>query len=203
MPVANLIEWRRFYSLGGQPPQSAKAFDVRLSGPLFQLPFVKRDAGGRPLPEDPESLATRNLLRGVTFGLPSGQDVARAMQKDHNALVNDPADPVQGLLPIEVLTPAEVGNLPGRLELHTPLWFYILKESEVRTCGRTLGPVGGRIVAEVFLGLLELDKQSFLNVDPLWTPTLAGHDDFKMADLLTFAGVVRPEAGPPPGQPWQ
>lgn len=216
VPRTNLIEWRRFFSFGGQQPQSAKAFDVKLSGPLFQLPFVKRDAQGRPLPEDPGSLATRNLLRGVTFGLPSGQDVARAMRRDHNTLVQsdllDAAessllspgrDVIEGLQPIKVLEPGEIGNLPGKLENHTPLWFYILKESEVRASGRTLGPVGGRIVAEVLVGLLELDKQSFLNASPLWTPTLAGTDDFKMADLLEFAGMVRPEDGPPPSQPWQ
>ena len=196
VPQSNLIEWRRFFNFG-TPPQSAKAFDVKLSGPLFALPFPKGT------PEDPKSLATRNLERGVTFGLPSGQDVARAMQAEHNALVDGPGEKVDGLQPIEVLTREEIGNLPGNLEQHTPLWFYILKESEVRAGGRTLGPVGGRIVAEVFVGLLELDKQSFLNAAPLWPPTLGENDDFKMTDLLTFAGVVRPEAGPPPSQPWQ
>jgi hypothetical protein len=37
------------------------------------------------------------------------------------------------------------------------VWFYILKEAEARGAGNQLGPVGGRIVAEVPLGLLRAD----------------------------------------------
>jgi hypothetical protein len=33
-----------------------------------------------------------------------------------------------------------------------------------------LGPVGGRIVAEVFLGLLFSDPSSYLHKNPGWTP---------------------------------
>ena len=60
--------------------------------------------------------------------------------------------------------------------------------------GLHLGPTGGRIVAEVFLGLLELDDTSYANVAGGWSPTLPQRsgsvgDDFTMADLLTIAGV--------------
>ena len=54
--------------------------------------------------------------------------------------------------------------------------------------GRMLGPVGGRIVAEVFIGLLQGDRGSYLQQTPTWTPTLG--QDFSMADLLRFAGVA-------------
>jgi hypothetical protein len=37
------------------------------------------------------------------------------------------------------------------------LWFYILKEAKARGAGNQLGPVGGRIVAEVPLELLGAD----------------------------------------------
>jgi hypothetical protein len=72
----------------------------------------------------------------------------------------------------------------------TPLWFYILKESEVVADGKRLGPVGGRIVAEVFIGILEGDRLSYLRQEPDWTPTLGKTKDFKMEDLLRVAGVV-------------
>jgi len=53
--------------------------------------------------------------------------------------------------------------------------------------------VGARIVAEVFIGLLQLDPDSYFNVQPNWVPTLATHDgtpeSFRMIDFLTFAGV--------------
>ncbi len=55
-----------------------------------------------------------------------------------------------------------------------------------------LGPVGGRIVAEVILGLMQTDDDSFLASQPRWRPTLpasAGGGDFRMVDLLTLAGV--------------
>ena len=36
---------------------------------------------------------------------------------------------------------------------------------------RQLGPVGGRIVAETFVGLLLADSSSYVSLNPLWTPT--------------------------------
>ena len=44
----------------------------------------------------------------------------------------------------------------------TPLFYYILKEAQLREDGLRLGPVGARIVAEVFVGLLQLDPDSYL-----------------------------------------
>ena len=62
--------------------------------------------------------------------------------------------------------------------------------------GEHLGPVGGRIVAEVFIGLLQGDPYSYLSQDVDWTPFLPTIDpattgsDFQMVDLLRFAGVA-------------
>ena len=55
----------------------------------------------------------------------------------------------------------------------TPLWYYILKEAEVQESGLRLGQVGSRILAEVFVGLIQGDEASFLNVFPKWKPTVA------------------------------
>jgi hypothetical protein len=54
----------------------------------------------------------------------------------------------------------------------TPLWYYILKEADVLHNGDQLGPVGGRIVGEVLIGIIDADPDSFRSVDPTWTPTL-------------------------------
>jgi hypothetical protein len=71
-----------------------------------------------------------------------------------------------------------------------PLWYYVLKEAEVVADGLQLGPVGGRIVAEVFIGLLESDPGSYLASRSRWRPTLPSkNDEFRMTDFLTFAGV--------------
>jgi hypothetical protein len=66
----------------------------------------------------------------------------------------------------------------------------ILKESELQADGKALGPVGGRIVAEVFIGILQGDPISYLQKEPGWKPTLGQNQDFTMADLLRFAGVA-------------
>ena len=77
----------------------------------------------------------------------------------------------------------------------TPLFFYVLKEAEVLSKGKKLGPVGGRIVAEVILGLIRGDPSSFLSVQPMWQPR-AGQfgapkdGEFSVADLLRFAQVT-------------
>jgi hypothetical protein len=120
----------------------------------------------------PGALAQRNLLRHLTFGLPSGQAVARAMGIEPLA-----CDKLEDL--------AEFG-----LQTTTPLWFYILREAHRRADGQHLGPVGGRIVAEVFVGLLLGDRLSFLRCDPHWQPTLGGNSAFSIVDLLKIAAVV-------------
>ena len=76
----------------------------------------------------------------------------------------------------------------------SPLWFYILKEAEVQESGLRLGQVGSRILSEVFVGLIQGDPASFMNVFPKWKPTLpsAMVGNFTMVDLLNIAGDVNP-----------
>jgi hypothetical protein len=88
---------------------------------------------------------------------------------------------------------AELQPFRGSFVTSTPLFYYILKEAQLREDGLRLGPVGARIVAEVFIGLLQLDPESYLSMQSSWLPTLPTHDgtpqSFRMIDLLTFAGV--------------
>ena len=69
----------------------------------------------------------------------------------------------------------------------------VLKEADLMADGRHLGPVGGRIVGEVILGLLQADPRSWVSAQPTWRPTLpaAGGDgrSFRMTDFLRFAEV--------------
>jgi hypothetical protein len=165
------VDWQTFFHVGPTPPgleslgaspKPNKRIDTKLSSPLFELPFGP--------PNDPQTLAQRNLLRHLTFSLPSGQRVAKAMN-------------------IDPLSRTDLSDVePLGFDMETPLWFYILKEAELKAEGKTLGPVGGRIVAEVFIGLLQGDRASYLQQNPNWTPILG--QDFSMADLLRFAGVA-------------
>jgi hypothetical protein len=64
----------------------------------------------------------------------------------------------------------------------------------VKAAGERLGPVGGRIVAEVLIGLLEGDSQSYLSQSPTWKPHFlpaATNGDFTMADLVKFTSRSR------------
>lgn len=168
------LDWRRFVDLpGGPAAQLTRRIDTKLAHALGKIP-----AG--PGVENP--LALLNLRRGWRLELPSGQAVARAM----------------GATPIPN---AELG-LPPEFAHEAPLWYYILKEAEVVTDGRHLGPVGGRIVAEVFVGLAKGDPNSYFNQDPTWTPATATSkgplmaplgSSFELRDLLRFAGL----GGPP------
>ncbi len=104
--------------------------------------------------------------------VPSGQRVAQAMQ-------------------LPELAPDDLDDLKT-FDLHrrTPLWFYVLRQAEATAGGEHLGPVGGRIVTEVIVGLIRGDRQSHLRQDPDWTPTYGSADSFTMVDLLTAAGAV-------------
>ena len=169
------VDWQTFFKLDAVNFRPNKLIDSKLSTPLMLLPGSRGPAPG--LPNDGvQSLASRNLMRHVNFGIPSGQAIARVMGA-------------------QVLTPAQLAELvPFKMDQSTPLWYYILKEAEVLEQGLRLGPVGSRIVGEVFIGLLKADKDSYLVVDKNWKPTLpsAKSGDFEITDLLTFAGVVHP-----------
>lgn len=71
------------------------------------------------------------------------------------------------------------------------LWYYLLAEAYHQHKGNRLGDTGARIVAEVFIGVINADALSYRNVFPRWKPTLPSltADDFIIVDLLNLAGV--------------
>ena len=80
-----------------------------------------------------------------------------------------------GIPPLSSAELAELQPIRASFVQSTPLLYYILKEAELREDGLRLGPMGARIVAEVFIGLLQLDPDSYLNMQPDWAPTLPTH----------------------------
>jgi hypothetical protein len=203
------IQWFRFFETGGAPGklQNARDIDTLLSAGLSMLPDT--------VVSDPDQLfhqlAFRNLMRGVALGLPSGQMVARAMGIPAELILGSQnRNPDLKLFEADEIDrkkegkakpwkepppPQELAVLKKAFGEDTPLWYYILREAEFLCNGKKLGPVGGRIVAEVFIGLLIDDKSSYLNMMPGWepeerfgaTPGAAKNEDkFNMALLLNF-----------------
>jgi hypothetical protein len=135
-------------------------------------------------------LPQRNLLRQLTWGLPSGQSIAQAM----------------GLTPLSAADLADIAAVYAPFATSTPLWYYILAEAKIVADGLNLGPVGGRIVTETLIGLLRADPTSYLSVFPRFTPFLGtdltlgssldpditGNRSYTRAHFLYYAGVVTP-----------
>jgi hypothetical protein len=164
VPSSRTIDWALFFDVPGFPPaQRAKLIDGRLARSLIELPAAITGGSDE---QAYHSLAGRDLERGHAYGLPSGESVARAMGED----------------PLDA---DEIGLADSDWGSETPLWFWVLREAAVRGDGERLGPVGGRIVAEVLVGIIEADPGSYLAVDPTWRPTLpARGDSFVLTDIL-------------------
>jgi hypothetical protein len=166
------IGWHTFFDFGDAKVKPNKTIDRHVSTPLFNLPL-----GTIASHEPPTALPQRTLLRHITWSLPSGQDIARAIGAD------------------KLTSPqlAELGDYGLNLNKSTPLWYYTLAEAELVENGLHLGPVGGRIVGEVILGLLQTDPNSYVVAQPSWTPTVprahSTDGGFRMIDFLAYAGV--------------
>ena len=164
VPAELAIEWRMLFDVNdARPAQRAKLIDGRLARSLIELPAA---ITGEVELDAYQSLAGRDLERGHAYGLPSGEAVAEAMGEA--PVADDP-----------------LGLGAAGWSGETPLWLYFLAESASRGRGEQLGPSGGRIVAEVLIGILDADRGSYRANEPDWTPTLPAREErFGLTDLL-------------------
>lgn len=194
LPSAWGIDWAFFFgklatAKKGQPqiPQPSYRIDASLVDPLGDLPEFA--AAGVPSPF--ASLAFRNLLRGFRMRLPSGQRVAQMigvnpLTEEELWSKRNEEETIQGW-------PEGVAFLNSHrkwLEGSAPLWYYILKEAEIRHHGHHLGQLGSRIVAEVLIGLAWCDHYSYLFQMPLWTPEHEQLGLTKSLDMLELTNFV-------------
>jgi hypothetical protein len=141
-------------------------------------------------------LALRNLERGRVFGLPSGQDVALALGVE--PIPNERLLIGEAAVEAHQKSLAEIGTgFPGG----APLWTYILAEAQLASWDKAdlsiprndvhikLGPVGSRIIADVFAALLIGDGTSFLYADPRFEPIpeFTRNGAFGLAQLINVA----------------
>jgi len=149
VPRERTVDWTLFFDRPGDTKaQRSKKIDGKLVRALIELPVA---VTGECEIEDYHSLAVRDLQRGQGVGLPSGEAVARYI----------------GSVP---LSEAQVGIASTGWTGETPLWYYILREADACTGGHRLGPVGGRIVADVLVGLIDADVTSFRRNSRDWRP---------------------------------
>ena len=156
-----VVDWDRFTREWGGNANFAENIDTLVSEDMFNLP-----AASMPFPSraKPPPLPEMTLLRGSRIGLPSGQEACRAAG-------GTPLRPEQ----IGFDDDADKFLRARGLDERTPLWYYILREAEVLGVrrfrgGECLGPLGSRIVAEVLLGVINADPDSYLNIAPGWQP---------------------------------
>jgi len=149
VPGERAVDWTLFFDApGATTAQRSKKIDGKLVRALIEMPVA---VTGECEIDDYHSLAVRDLQRGQGVGLPSGEAVASHM----------------GLAP---LTAEQVGIASTGWQGETPLWYYILREADACTGGHRLGPVGGRIVTEVLVGLVDGDATSFRQNSSDWRP---------------------------------
>jgi len=152
LKAAFRVDWDNFVPFAYREPipNLARKIDAKLAKGLFNLQL---DGAG---PNTFLShLAQRNLVRGYSLSLPTGQAVAKAF----------------GFQPLtkEILIDEEPDETikkalqEGNFGESTPLWYYILKEAAVQTDGNSLGAVGSSMVAETLIGLVKADPNSYLN----------------------------------------
>lgn len=200
-PKSWTIDWQRFLDLGIGPEkeiptdrvQLAYKIDTSLVEPLSELPH---SVAGDEADKDRRlfSLAFRNLRRGVKLRLPSGQAVADAMEVpaiDDKDIIIGAADGSKENTSAEGKTLPNITDISASFKENCPLWVYVLAEARRNRYGKPkracLGRVGGRIVAETFMGLLRSDDTSIVKSDE-WRPQFEkSRPSFGLAELLRVA----------------
>ena len=177
LPTELVVDWRFLLEVDKCiPPLMTQSFDLKLANELICMPDA---VVGRKASKNERSLAFRNLLRGNTLSLPSGQDVATELK--------GAGYPVS--LAFSKLKLNEVLKENPELVDHTPLFFYLMREAEILGKGNNMGPVGSAIILEVLLGSIAHCKTGYLahkNWQPLSCIKCKETSKFELADVVRF-----------------
>ena len=179
LPEELVIDWRFMLEMTPHvQPRMSKAFNPLLADDLQNLPIVpSKNPNNR-------ALAFRNLMRASALGVPSGQAVAKELKaKGYPLEVQDlKLDTLKSWKRVE-----NVLHKSGKdLATETPLFFYLLRESELVSGGRRYGPVGSALLLEVFGGMLRFCENSIIS-NPKWRPDrciASDHDEIDMKKLI-------------------
>jgi hypothetical protein len=169
----------------------AARLDTKLAPQLGVLPERLRDGPlTHPRSTGEFNLASETMKRSFTLNIASAQE-AIAIVNDR--LAGGPAPQIKLLTRGELVAdeaPAvrQAFDTYEVLRRQTPLWYYVLKEAQVRESGNRLGPFGARVVMETLHAAIEASEHSILATNN-WRPSLPGHSGcaFAMPDLIAFS----------------
>ncbi len=163
LPDESLLEWGRYFDglPRSGPPAASSFIDTAVVEPLHaMLPETVRLCSRSGNATESARLAERTLLRGARSKLASGQQVAAALVRSGAIEWSDVLDATE--LTRNTSDPSGSTLRKLGLEHETPLFYYVLKEAELRAEGLSLGPVGSHIVGTVLIGLLNADPHGYV-----------------------------------------
>jgi hypothetical protein len=158
----DLVEWGTFFDglPTSGPPASSSFIDTSVSLAMHGLSAATIRLANKLETIDPSNLPVRTLLRGARAQLPSGQEVAEALLGAGKIRQWDRLTSSQ----LATDTCNNSGSVLAKhgLDGNTPLFYYVLKEAELKGDGLTLGPVGSHIVSHVIQSALEKDADGYI-----------------------------------------
>ena len=156
LPANFTIDWSMFFPMPfSKGFQVAERFDVFMNETLFNLPIVVANTA---------SLAERNLLRGKTYNLPSGQDLARAFGiPEEEILTRTKGNMIIQTQDFPVITANDLNYLETVFGDSTPLFYYGLKDNHVNGNGEHLGSLSSKVIGETILCLMKNNPNSYFN----------------------------------------
>jgi len=200
LTLSHVIDWDVFYPQNELMASKSLKIDSHVTFPVFDLPESA-------IPDDIKTegnLPKRNLDRSRAIELGCGEDVARCLgvadrlkpwevepdssrhflyQQDVNVYTFEPNGEV-------MLVDAEPFKGEKDTRFKTPLWYYILKEAEVREDGLRLGPLGSTIMAEVIVQAVMNGMYPYVDGSTNYANVvlLAGKkgSQIKLRDLIDF-----------------
>jgi hypothetical protein len=177
LPANFTIDWSMFFPMPfSKGFQVAERFDTFMNQTLFQLPISVANTA---------SLAERNLLRGKTYGLPTGQDLARAFGIPENEiLTRTKGNMIVQTQDFPLITANDLNHLETVFGDTTPLFYYGLKDNHVNGNGEHLGSLPSKVIGETILSLMKNNPNSYLNNG--FKPT-AGQFGCVTSGVYTFA----------------
>jgi len=185
-----VTNWTRLFDMKSEEGCSsdqvlkARTINASLTGELQDLRDEAIDHEG------PHSLALRTLARAVEFGVQPWEIVLDcANRRLGGKLRIDPIDPAVDETQCVRHALKEIGS-------RVPLWFYLLKEAELKGCFGGLGPLGGTLLAETLeIATRNSSPNIFAEGSRQKIKDLIGFEHLSLPRIIEFVGEPNPMNG--------